>query len=291
MSARPQNWVFLGDSLTEGIGSSRVTYVGELAARLRASGRGDRAVHHIRLRDVDPRTFNPYIPTNLAGFLDADRVTTADALWIWNLASEGKTIESDVQWLPLLRNLAPQRIFIYRGSLESIIRPAAVRDGQWPAWVPGSWRGFVSMDPRCYFSTKWYRYAKQAGIDTLKQRARLRLLAERPGRPYFDPENILAHYATLLQSLSGLPAAVHVLGLIGPDENCFPGSPAHFSALNERVRALAAAHRAEFIDWAQNVLARRDSAPWRYRDGFHPNLAGAQLLAGVLYDRFSEAPR
>ena len=35
MSRRPHNWVFLGDSLTEGIGSSRATYVtvDELHAR------------------------------------------------------------------------------------------------------------------------------------------------------------------------------------------------------------------------------------------------------------------
>ena len=66
-----ENWVFLGDSLTEGIGSSRITFVTELAKALRESGNG-RSVHDVRLREVDPETFNQYIRVNLAGYLQLD---------------------------------------------------------------------------------------------------------------------------------------------------------------------------------------------------------------------------
>lgn len=291
MTTRPQNWVFLGDSLTEGLGSSRATYVSEFVTLLRGSGRGARVVHDMRLREVDPDGFNPHIRTNLAGYLDADPARGDEALWVWNLASEGRTIESDVRWMPLLRNLAPERVFIYRGSLESIIRPAAVRDGNWPAWVPRSWRGFVSMDPRCYFSTTWYRYLKQAGIDALKQQARLRLLAERPGRPFMDPDVILGHYRTLLQALGAIGTSVHILGLIAPEHDQFPGSAAHFAALNDRMRMLAAEMGADFIDWNQAVAARAGQASWRYRDGFHPHREGARMLAGILHDRLTGEAR
>jgi lysophospholipase L1-like esterase len=285
-----RNWIFLGDSLTEGVGSVRATYVTELAQMLRADNPAQ-AVHDMRLRRVDPQTFNPYIKSNLAGFFDEDPKRVEPALWIWNLAAEGRTIEDDLSWLPVLRNLQPERIVIYRGSLESIIRPAAVRDGSWPRWIPSGWRGFVAMDPQCYFSTTWYRRVKQSALDALKQRARYRLLAERPGRPYMDRDVLLRHYASLLDGLKTLGTSVHVLGLIPPDESCFPGSPSYFSALNEQLRALAALAGAEFIDWAADINVLHHQSPWRYRDGFHPNMIGARLLARVLRDRIAEASR
>jgi lysophospholipase L1-like esterase len=289
MGTRPRNWVFLGDSLTEGLGQNRATYVTELAKLLRASPHRQSAVHALRLRDVEPDSFNPYIRTNLAGFLEPDPIGAEPALWIWNLASEGRTIETDVQWLPLLRNLSPEHIFIYRGSLESIVRPAAVRDGAWPAWVPRSWRGFVAMDPRCYFSETWHRRLKQTTIDAMKQRVRLRLLAERAGHPLLDASTLLRHYDGLLTSLSGLGAQVHMLGLIAPEEDCFPGTPAHYAALNEQLRALARSAAVEFVDWSSDVQERRGASPWRFRDGFHPNQTGAELLGGILYDRVAKA--
>jgi len=101
---RPTNWIFLGDSITEGVGSLRVTFVSELVNRLRASSTA-RAVHDMRLREVDEESFNRYIRANLAGYLRQDKRTAAPALWVWNLGSEGRTIDADQKWLPFLENL------------------------------------------------------------------------------------------------------------------------------------------------------------------------------------------
>ena len=145
------------------------------------------------------------------------------------------------------------------------------------------------MDPRCYFSTTWYRYAKQSAIDALKQRARRRLLAERPGRPFIDPDALLGHYADLLRALAELHTTVHVLGLIGPDRTTFPGSAEHFAVLNDRLKALASQQAVDFIDWGSEVASRTDGAAWRYRDGFHPNAAGARLLGTIIRERMAGA--
>ena len=91
-----------------------------------------------------------------------------------------RLIGSDFGWLSLIAALRPDLVVIFRGSLESIIRPAMLVDGDWPWWVPPSWRGYAAMDPRCYFSTTWWRKAKQSSVDAMKQKVRLKLLKRAP---------------------------------------------------------------------------------------------------------------
>ena len=272
-----RNWVFLGDSLTEGVGSKRISHVAELVKQLRSSGRN---VHEFRLRHVD-NGFNRQIDFNVAGLMNVD-AGPAD-LWLWNLACEGQTIESDFGWLPLIAALRPELVVMFRGSLESIIRPAMVAEGNWPWWVPRSWRGYAAMDPRCYFSTTWWRKAKQSSVDALKQRARLKLLQERPGKPLLDLEQFATYQTELLRRLRALGTRVLVLGLLPVDQACFPGSSEHFKSVNARLKEIANAEGAEFLDWASSL----NGGDLFYRDGFHPNAAGAEALAMILRERLT----
>lgn len=258
-----RNWVFLGDSLTEGVGSKRISHVAELAKQLRAS--------EIRSRDKD--VLNDEVKSNIAG------------LRLWNLACEGKTIESDFEWLPLIGELRPELVVIFRGSLESIIRPAMVADAGWPWWVPRSWRNYSAMDPRCYFSNTWWRKAKQISVDAIKQIVRLKLLEARPGKPLIDLDTLASYQTKLIKQLQSLTARVVVLGLLPVDENRFPGSAAHFKAVNARLQQIAEAESVEFVDWALQL----NGGALFYRDGFHPNEAGAVALAKIVRERLCKA--
>lgn len=274
------NWFFLGDSLTEGVGSKRISYVTELVTQIRSAQR-DVNVHELRLRYVDPRRFNPDIEVNVAGKLDIDDVQYSSDLWFWNLACEGQTIETDLAWLPLIGTVRPELVVIFRGSLESIIRPAALHNGTWPWWVPGSWRGYAAMDPRCYFSTTWWRKAKQQFVDASKQKVRLRLLSQGVGRPLMEVESFTTHLTTLLRRLHELNTRVLILGLLPVDATQFPMSPVYFKSINAKLKEIAKTEGAEFFDWGSELKMTRDSL--FYRDGFHPNLAGARALAEMLH--------
>jgi len=273
-----RNWVFLGDSLTEGVGSKRISHVTELVKQLRASGSAN--VHEFRLRHVE-NGFNRQIDFNVAGLIDVDGDQNHSDLWLWNLGCEGRTIDSDFGWLPLIAALRPELVVIFRGSLESIIRPAMVIDGDWPSWVPQSWRSYAAMDPRCYFSTTWWRKAKQSSIDALKQQARLQLLRHRPGKPLIDIEQFALYQTELLRRLQALGARVLVLGLLPVDETRFPGSSEYFKTVNARLKQVADVEGVEFLDWASSLNGNE----LFYRDGFHPNAAGADALAGILHER------
>ena len=272
--------MFLGDSLTEGVGSKRISYVAELVSQLRAAS--DVNVHELRLRPIDT---NGDIEFNVAGFMNTDEQQNASDLWLWNLACEGQTIESDFGWLPLITALRPELVVVFRGSLESIIRPAMFDDGDWPWWVPSSWRGYAAMDPRCYFSTTWWRKAKQTSLDALKQKARLRLLKARPGKPLMDLELLARHQTELLGRLQTLNTRVLVLGLLFVNDARFPGSFDHFETVNARLKEIAMAEGVEFFDWRAELFewaSARNGGGFFYRDGFHPNSIGAGALAEIL---------
>jgi len=275
------NWVFLGDSLTEGVGWKRISYVTELVTQIR-SARCEINVHELRLRSVDSDGF---VDFNVAGKMDVDAGRHSSDLWCWNLACEGQTIESDLAWLPLIGTLRPERVIIFRGSLESIVRPAALHDGTWPWWVPGSWKSYAAMDPRCYFSTTSWRKAKQQAIDATKQRTRLKLLTRGAGKPLMDVDALAAHITKLLHELRALNTRVLMLGLLPVDETCFPGSPAYFESVNTRLKQIAASEDVEFFDWGAELKSPTADQELFYRDGFHPNLAGAQALAEILRPR------
>jgi hypothetical protein len=257
-------------------------------AQLRAANQNGNAapkVHELRLRRVNPQQFDRFIELNVAGYMNVDGQDSG-GLWLWNLACEGQTIESDFGWLPLIAALRPELVVIFRGSLESIIRPAMVSDGEWPWWVPQSWRGYAAMDPRCYFSTTWWRRAKQTSVDALKQKARLKLLKLRPGKPLIDLDAFAAHQTRLIQKLHALGSRVFVLGLLPVDQARFPGSPEHFKTVNARLREIAEAEGTEFLDWASLLAAKGTQSELFYRDSFHPNKAGARALAEILRERF-----
>ena len=278
------NWVFLGDSLTEGVGSERVSHVTELVKQLRADldgVGGSPLVHHMRLRTVDPGSFDRFVQFNVAGYMNVDvKERCADALWIWNLACEGRTIDTDFKWLPLIASIRPELVVIFRGSLESIIRPAMLQDGSWPMWVPRSWRSYSAMDPRCYFSSSSWRRMKQTAVDSLKQRMRSSLLRSRPGRPLMDLELLGEHYDRLVTELAKLDTRIVMLGLL-PVGRHFPESASYFERVNQRLRNVATSRGVDFFDWA-NQLALDGYDKLFYRDTFHPNVDGAQKLAQIL---------
>jgi len=273
-----RHWVFLGDSLTEGVGSSRVSHVTELVKQLRSSASAN--VHEFRLRHVDA-AFNRQIEFNVAGLMNVDQQHDSSDLWLWNLACEGQTLDSDFGWLPLIAALHPELVVIFRGSLESIIRPAMVLDGDWPWWVPQSWRGYAAMDPRCYFSTTWWRKAKQSSVDALKQKMRLKLLKLRAGEPLMHLEILATYQMELIKQLRALTTRVLVLGLLPVDEARFPGSPEYFKEVNARLREIAEVEGVKFFDWG----SRLESEDVFYRDGFHPNANGSAGLAAILQEK------
>jgi lysophospholipase L1-like esterase len=116
--------------------------------------------------------------------------------------------------------------------------------------------------------------------------ADIALLREGAAAPMMAIDTLIAHYRDLVQALRALPTSVTVLGLLPPEERTFPGSAAHFAAINSQLRALARDNGAEFLDWAAAFTQAGESR--FYRDGFHPSSTGAERLANILHQRLRQ---
>ena len=285
---RAENWVVLGDSLTEGVGFSRHSFVSELVRLVRKEGRPEStSMTLIRLRAVGNGKADRFIRFGYSADIDQDPASAKRRIWIWNLASEGTTIDTDLERLPFIETLRPSVAIVFRGPLDSIVRPAAVQSGRWPFWVPKGWRQYAATDPRCYFSTTWWRRMKQQTLDWIKQRLRLRLLRQDAGAPLRTSEAIASHADRLFASLRTLAPRVVVCGMLPVSEETFPGSRAQFDTVSRAIRAAAEAHGCEFLDWDADLIRRsggRDMKSLFYRDGFHPNREGSALLAEIIRD-------
>ena len=277
---RARNWVFLGDSITEGVGSSRFSYVSELASMINdRAGKNDAAV--FRLRWQSPDVLGRQVMFNC---LANCSVSTGDApgLWIWNLASEGQVIDTDFAWLPLLANLRPEKIFIMRGALESIMRPECYVSQQHPFWIPREWRGYAALDPRCYFSDTWWRRAKQRLVDGIKQKLRHHLLRTRPVRSLMAPDVFQAKLDQFCAAASQCTSQLVLLGLVPVSDETFPGSRGRFEMIDQIISQVARKYHASFVDMKQAMSRQTmqdSSEKLFYLDGFHPTLTGARQMA------------
>jgi hypothetical protein len=282
----PEVWVFLGDSLTEGIGSKRISYVSELVKLLRRGDTG--SVHELRFRTLDLSTRRDLGHFNAAAFFDQDEWKEGRAVWIVNLASEGTTILDDARRIGLIASLRPRRVVVLRGPLETIVRPSPVAAASWLRWVPRSWRGYAALDPRCYFSSAWWRRTKQRLVDRAKQFVRMRLLRQ-SGAPLLSNDEFRIAMAQLLGGLAESGAEVVILALPWVSDQIFPGTARLASERNELLRGTCARVGAKFLDWPES-LAKESNLAF-CRDGFHPSEFGARLMAEWLFENLASSDR
>lgn len=145
------------------------------------------------------------------------------------------------------------------------------------------------MDPRCYFSTSWWRRAKQKAVDTLKQRIRLSLLKDGEGCTLVDEARFLESSREMFLRIRGLTEHLHVLGLLPIGNSTFPGSQERFDRVNRLLQLTALEAGASFLDWGVEMRLRMASSDLFYSDRFHPNQAGYAILADVLIEHLGSS--
>lgn len=204
------------------------------------------------------------------GALVAERL----GLELNNLAGSSAQITDSLAIVDQAAN--SQVVIVMHGSGEGLIRPS---DGALRP-MPPRWRRRGWMDPRAYFSSKWYKRWPQKLESALRWRMKV-FLIRHVGRMHILPleryVDELAQFDERLTEL-GIPLVVY-LGTAGSDPRYFPFSNEHIAPYDEATRALAENRGRVFLD-IEYTAHHWDGY---FLDHLHPNVAGHADIADQIH--------
>lgn len=190
-----------------------------------------------------------------------------------NLAGSSAQITDSIDFVD--QAAGAQIVLVMHGSGEALIRPTerSLR------FMPPRWRRRGWMDPRAYYSGKWYRRVPQKIESAIRWRVKVLLIRMTKGEHLINMELYLRttdEFITRLQAL-GVPRIVFI-GSAAMDARYFPYSAELIADYDRATKTLVEMRGCEFVD-VLNVCARWDDY---FGDHLHPNLSGHRKLADAI---------
>lgn len=274
--------IFFGDSMTEGIGSERISYVSELHRILNNMGVPS-SLERIRRSE----TLGGF-PSNLWNWV----IHSQPAFWpnaplddrgvrLINFAVEGTTIDYDMMLQSQLHGLRPDVIFVFRGVVEAVHRMDL--DGFLTRCLPKRWKSMGALEPRCYFSNHWLRGIKQYLESESKSWLRRKIFSAHGSYPIMTPEEFSQKLETFLTRLKEAYDAPVVVGTMLPIiGKHFPGTAKEFENFNDVIKGVTSSLKVELLEWHLALPKSHALEELYFADGLHLNAKGNAILAEVL---------
>ena len=249
MNDSPCRVYLLGDSITQGLGSKKVNFEGELARLL-----GD-----------------AWEVVNLAY-----TGTTVD--YALRLLNEGKVVPTDDG-----RTVC---VVLY-GNVDAQIRPNS--EGRVYPHVPSRYKGGGMLMPRPFYSRSLRKSLGQHVDNAFRTLLSSLIKAMDGTEQWVHIESFSEMYAELVRRLMELGVEVMCCSCVYIDERLFPGSPEQYRLYNERIAEVATGGGLPYLDLWSSLGSRVEDGGWDSvynKDHFHPNgdgyLVMAEEIAGAI---------
>jgi lysophospholipase L1-like esterase len=203
---------------------------------------------------------------------------TSCEVTLFNFAGSAMQLSESKMRLPDIVEASPTFVIVAHGITEAIVRPTekALRA------LPKRWRRAGWLDPRPYYSRRWWKCIGQKAESAVRWRVKVLLMRLFGGVTWGDVERFEADLLDFVQNvLANTKAYVILLTHCGIDERYFPGSLESLEAYRravERVRHALDPRRVYVCDVTQ-VCTRWDDY---FDDHFHPNASGHEKIAKEL---------
>lgn len=236
----------LGDSITQGLGSKKVNFTGELERLL-----GD-----------------SYEVANLA-FTG----TTVD--YALKLLDEGKIVAGGGGSRTVC-------VILY-GNVDAQIRPS--RQGRVFPRIPKRYQGGGMLMPRPFYSRSPLKRLGQR-LDNLQRKAWSGLIKVVDGtEQWVGVEDFSRMYGELLNRLSAIGVEAIACSCVFIDEKLFPGCVEQYEIYNEWIRQTAGERGISYVDFYSLFRGKVAEQGWDSlynKDHFHPNGGGYEVMARVI---------
>jgi lysophospholipase L1-like esterase len=243
--------VFLGDSITEGLGVLRSN-------------------------------------SNYANLLQAQlNSVLSHPVEIMNFGSSAMQVnETRVKHEQRILELQPDLIVIAHGITESIVR----EQKKFLKWLPKRWRRPGWMDPKPYYSTRIGRRILEKMESGLRWRVKVTLIKVFGGRPWMSIEEFRFQTTELVQNILNSSTGTKLVLLTPSDieDKYFPGSlesmKRYRGILHEIYENSKSSNRVFLCDTSQALDKWSDYL----EDRFHPNELGHRKIADALLSTIQE---
>lgn len=190
-----------------------------------------------------------------------------------NLAGSSAQITDSIEFVE--KAAGSEIVLVMHGSGEALIRPTpgSLR------FMPPRWRRRGWMDPRAYYSSKWYKRIPQKIESAIRWRVKVTLIRLTGGENLIGMETYLNTTARFVERLQGLGVGQIVfVGSAALDARYFPYSAELIERYDSATRDLVESYGATFV----NVLDVCEKWDDYFGDHLHPNESGHRRLADAI---------
>lgn len=219
---------------------------------------------------VAGRSYGDILAVELGGARERSQVT--------NLATSAAMISYSMTLLPDVIALRPEVVIIAHGITEAIVRPtpAALR------FVPRRWRQPGWLDPRPYFSRRFWKGLYHRTESAVRWRIKVQLIKRCGAYTSMSTEEFERMLTETVETLLHRTMA-HIILLThnGVDERFYPGSLSslnQYQHITEQVAADSQAERVQICDVSHSLDEWSDF----FADHFHPNSTGHTKIAQAI---------
>lgn len=198
---------------------------------------------------------------------------------IINCAKTGTTLKYMEEVLKEYSFEEEDIVFIYYGSVDSIIRPNVYNRDKTGLLkiIPKRYFDNGMLDPRAFYSRKWSRKICEKIESFCRYKIKLLLMKKYGTYQRLELSDFKVIYTKILKKILLETKNVYLVTLGYIDEKFFPGSQNQFEIYNEVIRYLAKENNCHIVELSKEV--KKYSVELIYsKDHFHPHYAGYQII-------------
>lgn len=202
---------------------------------------------------------------------------------ILNLAHTGTTIDYALNLHNNITEYDPQIILVMYGNVDAQIRPNIHgKKYNIDKIIPRRYKKNGMLDPRPFYSRKWYRYFPDR-FDNITRLIIRRFVTKTQGVcQWITADEFKAKYQEFINTVKKDNRKIILVSTIKLDEKYYSGCTEQYKIFNKIIKELSDVNNCKYINLFTYIEELLEKYKWNeifYFDHYHPNKKGYELIA------------
>lgn len=203
---------------------------------------------------------------------------------ITNFAHTGTTIRY-MKELLLNNNVDADIVIIAYGNVDAMLRPNINHKPNYYKYLPNRYKQNGMLNPRPYFSSKWYKSIIQHLDSWFRWNLNSLLLRLQGQTTWVSIKEFQSLYTECIEKLILQDVLIILVSTVQVKSKYFPGTNNEYTKFNNVILDISQSYdNCYYIDLFNNLCDEK----FFYKDGFHPNQVGYKKIAEFISDKIKE---